>query len=204
VSDEQSTTTPVEVAAPVEAPEAKSGFLSTATGRIVAIVVGLGVLGVLAGVVVAIVLFVFASDVVDDIEVRVPEGTEVASEGEEGESEGVAATAAARPVANSEIFTFRDIFDPLLRPLSEPSAPSTTTPDDVTPTTDGTLYLNDIITEDGVLKAVLLLNDTTYTLAVGESIPGTPWQVLRLTSTQATMLYGDVPVTLSIGQGILK
>ena len=32
MSDEQSTTTPVEVAAPVEAPEAKSGFLSTATG----------------------------------------------------------------------------------------------------------------------------------------------------------------------------
>jgi type IV pilus biogenesis protein PilP len=74
----------------------------------------------------------------------------------------------------------------------------------VTPTTANTLYLNDIVTENGVPRAVLMLNGTTYRLAAGERIPGTPWQVLRIGTTQVTMLYGDTQVTLSVGQGKAK
>jgi len=51
---------------------------------------------------------------------------------------------------------------------------------------------------------VLLLNDQTYTLAAGEVISGTPWQVLSVSSTSVTMLYGDTQVTLTVGQGITK
>jgi len=94
----------------------------------------------------------------------------------------------------------------LLKPLPTASTDTTPTtdPDTETPTTSGTLYLNDIITEDGVLKAVLSLDDVTYRLAVGEGIPGTPWEVLRISSSQVTMLFGDIQVTLAIGQGIVK
>jgi hypothetical protein len=183
----------------------KKGYFATPTGRIVGIVVGLGVLGLVAGIAVAIVLFVFAGDAADDLLVQ-PLG-EPTAPASAGTTETVpTAEAPAAPLPNSAVFTFRDIFDPLLKPPPEPSGDTTPTtdPDTDTPTTDGTLYLNDIVTEDGVLKAVLALGDSTYTLAVGEGISGTPWEVLRISSTQVTMLYGDVQVTLGIGQGILK
>jgi hypothetical protein len=185
----------------------QQGFFSTSTGKIVAVVIGLGVLGVIVGIVFAIVAFVFVGQAVDEIDVQVQEQTSTPATGGEQEAAPVAAAKAPAPeLANSAVFTFRNIFEPLLKPIPEPTPDTTATPtpDTETPTTKGTLYLTDIITEDGVLKAVLSLDDETYTLAVGERIPGTPWQVLRLTSSQVTMLFGDVQVTLGIGQGITK
>ena len=67
-----------------------------------------------------------------------------------------------------------------------------------------TLYLEGVVTQDGVMMAVLRYNGQVYTLAPGGVIPGTPWQVLRVTSTSVTMLYGDIQVTLAVGQGITK
>jgi hypothetical protein len=190
----------------VTSPEAPAkGFFATPNGKIVGIVIALGVLLIVAGIAMAIVLFVLAGDVVDELEVQIQEQT--TEPAPTGETE-VAPTAAspAAPVPNSAVFTFRDIFDPLLKPLPTASTDTTPTtdPDTETPTTSGTLYLNDIITEDGVLKAVLSLDDVTYRLAVGEGIPGTPWEVLRISSSQVTMLFGDIQVTLAIGQGIVK
>lgn len=197
-----------QAAAPMVAEVAspKQGFFSTPTGRIVAIVIGLGVLGIIAGIAVAIALFVFAGQAVDELEVQIQEQTSTTPT---ATAEAPAAAAPATPapaVANSAIFTFRDIFEPLLKPIPEPSSDTTPTtdPDNETPTNPDTLYLTDIVSEDGVLKAELSLNNVTHVLAVGESISGTPWQVLRITSTQVTMLYGDVQVTLGIGQGVTK
>ncbi len=193
------------------APSAKPKFLSTATGKLVAVLVGLGALGVIAGIVVAVVLYVFAGDAIDQLEVVTTPGTTETTEG------SIEATASAGPSATAvpltSIFTFRDIFEPLIKPLPTSSGSTTTTStptggttggDTVTPTTAGTLYLNDIVTENSVLKAVLRLDGQTYTLGAGERIPNTPWQVLRVNATTVTMLYGDVQVTLAIGQGIVK
>lgn len=191
----------------------KQGFFATQTGRIVAIVVGLGVLGIIAGIAVAIALFVFAGQAADEIEVQIQEQT--ATPPQTGETE-IAPTAAspAAPVPNSEVFTFRDIFEPLLKPIPEPSSDTTTTttpgttpgatPDNQTPMAPGVLYLVDMITEDGVLKGVFVLDGERYTLAPGDSIPDTPWQLLRISPTEVTMLYGDQQITLTIGQGYFK
>jgi type IV pilus biogenesis protein PilP len=193
----------------VEMPEKRPGLLSSTGGKIVAILIGLGVLAVIAGLVAGAFLLFFGQSELDkfqdEVVVQQQESTSTAAPSTTATSGVVAAAGPAEQVLNKAIFTFRDIFEPLIKEEPEPTEPTDgSTTDTETPTTEGTLYLNDIVTEDGELKAQLRLNGTTYTLGEGESIPGTPWQVLRVTSTQVTMLYGDTQVTLTIGQGITK
>lgn len=184
----------------------KAGFLATPTGKIVAIVVGLGVLGIVAGIAVAIVLYVFGSQAVDELEGQLEQPPAA------GESANSTATpevkTPATEIGNAELFTFRDIFEPLIKAASTATATDpatgTTTTDTVTPTSTNTLYLDGVVTEDGVLKAQLRYNGQSYSLAAGGVIPSSPWQVLRVSSTNVVMLYGDVQVTLGVGQGISK
>lgn len=115
------------------------------------------------------------------------------------------------PVALSTVFTFRDIFDPLIKPVPEET--ETTTPT-VTPNGDpvdedrehpeGTLVLEDIVPVDDGFEAVLVWNGQTYTLAPGDRIPDSPWQVQSVSATEAVMLYGDIRVTLAIGSRVVK
>lgn len=173
------------------------------TNKAVTLLIALGVLAVVVGVAAAIVLAVMGGPQ-EDVEVRTPGGSTPGKTSAPSGQPPQATDEAAPAVSNAEVFTFRDIFEPLLKPLPKPPAPSDNETDTATPSTPGTLYLNDIITDDGVLKAVLELDDQTYTLAAGGTITGTPWKVLKVTSTQVTMLYGDTQVTLTIGQGITK
>lgn len=206
MSDEMNAPQPPGTAEP-GAPTGKGGFLSTPGGRIVAIVVGLGVLAVVAGIAVAVVLFVFggqaAEQIADEVGQQVTGGSTTTTGTVVAQAE-----APANEVANAEVFTFRDIFVPLIKPLPVAQAPgsttTSTTPDTVTPTTKNTLYLDGVVTQDGVLMAQLRYNDNSYTLGAGGVIPNSPWQVLRVSSTSVTMLYGDIQVSLSIGQGRAK
>jgi len=202
MSDEQANVTG---AAP--APEKKPGLFSTPTGRIVGIVVGLGVLGIIVGVAIAIVMFVFADKAVDELQTEILEQTQTDT-GSTTSTETVVAAGPAAEIPNSQLFTFRNIFEPLLKPIEEvtttPSSTTTATPDTDTPDTANVLYLDGVVTEEGIMKAVLRYNGATYTLGPGESIPNTPWAVLRVSSTSVTMLYGDIQVTLAVGQGITK
>jgi len=193
-----------------DVPEKKQGFFSTPGGRLVGIVGALALLAIIGGVVAAVILGSLFSDAIDDAVVEVTETGQ--TEDDSGDSTmTVEAAAPAAEVRNSEVFTFRDIFDPLLEPLptTSTSTDSTTTTDPgdtdtVTPDTPDVLYLDGVVTEDGIMKAELRYNGTTYTLAPGEGIPDTPWEVLRVSSTSVTMLYGDIQVTLAVGQGITK
>lgn len=191
-------------------PAKKPGMLSTAGGRILAIVLGVTVVAIILGVAAAIVLNVFAGsdDGLDD-QLAQPAGAPNPPGTSAAATSTPVAAAPAVAVSNSEVFTFRDIFVPLLNPIEEvaasPATPGTGgTTDTVTPTTEGVLYLTNIISESGVAKAVLSYNGVTYTLGPGEPVPGTPWQVLRVSTTSVTMLYGDIQVSLSIGQGRAK
>lgn len=193
----------------VSASEKKPGLLATPGGRIVAIVVGLGVLGIVAGIAVAIVLYVFGTQAADELEAQIENATTSEPGGEVVDTVNAAADAPAPEVPNSEVFTFRDIFVPLLEPLPEPgdattTSTSSTTTDSVTPTNPGTLYLDGVVTQNGVLMAQLRYNGTSYTLGAGGVIPNSPWQVLRVTTSSVTMLYGDIQVTLSVGEGVTK
>ena len=67
-----------------------------------------------------------------------------------------------------------------------------------------TLYLDGVVTQNGVLMAQLRYNGTSYTLGAGGVIPNPPWQGLRDTTASVTMLYGAIQVTLSVGEGVTK
>ncbi len=127
------------------------------------------------------------------------------------------------PVSLKRVFTFRDIFDPLLLPLpaetpqssglttdgaappgGAPGDPASPGGDPGVTLPENTLFLRDIVSVDGVAAAVLHLNGQDYTLVVGGQIPGTPWQVLSISGNSVVMLYGDVQVTLSVGQGVVS
>lgn len=128
-------------------------------------------------------------------------------------------------VSLRRVFTFRDVFSPLIQPLPEPVetdaptlgpdgqpiAPSPTDPSDPTDPGDpgvtlppNTLFLRDVVSADGVPAAVLHLDGQTHTLVEGAEIPGTPWRVLSIRGSSVVMLYGDVQVTLSVGQGVVS
>jgi len=184
-------------------PEQKPGFFASSTGRIVLIVSA--VLGFLmvAGIAVAVVMTFFLGNAAEDL---LTSGTTP------GGSGSTTATTAADPVEPdevplSDVFTFRDIFDPLLKPAAavddETSDGGSSETSETADGEAGTLYLQNIVVEDGVSKAVLLYNGTMYTLPQGGTIPGTPWQVLSIGSTSVVMLYGDSQISLSVGQGVV-
>lgn len=186
--------------------EKKPGFLSTPTGKIVAIVVGVAALGIVLGLIFVIVMFAFGDQSTEVVQQESP-----AASGSATTTATVEVKSPAAEIANAELFTFRNIFDPLIKPVAtsadstdSSSTTSSSTTDTLTPTSAGTLYLDGVVTEDGVLKAQLRYNGTSYTLGAGGVIPNSPWQVLRVSSSAVTMLYGDVQVTLAVGQGITK
>jgi hypothetical protein len=192
-------------ALPPEEGEAKKGFFSTTTGRIVGIVLALLVVGgIVAAIAVFLMLFVFNSavdEVTDDLSVT-PTTTATAS------VEGTMAEALEPDkIPYPDIYTFRDIFDPLVRPPVEEET-GTVDPAEGKYTSEsvseGTLLLEGIVVENGVPTAILVYNGTTYRLIEGDVIPGTPWEVLTINETSVTMLYGDTQVTLTVGQAVTR
>lgn len=164
-----------------------------ASNRIV-IVVGAVVLVLLLAVAAVFLVLNFlrgtSEDVLQNLEPVVIDETTPTAEVEIVEPE---------PLPYAELFTFRDIFDPVLKP-----ALVATPGQEATPTLDpDVLYLLNVVVEDGVSKALLELNATQHILAQGESIPGTPWLVQSINSGSVVMLFGDAPITLSIGHGVI-
>jgi hypothetical protein len=187
-------------------PEQKTGLFANPVVRIIGIVAAvLLVLGICA--VVAMLLFTFflageAEDMLDEAQVQSTTPTGTAS----AEATG-AAPSEPDPISYSRLFTFRDIFNPF---YEAPIVCETTGTVEGTSTTEGkltadvsedTLFLEAVVIEDGQSTAVVLFNGEEYRLVEGDSVPGTPWQVLTVGETSVVMLYGDQQVTLSIGQG---
>lgn len=159
------------------------------------------------GVVGAIVLFTFGRNAAEQAQVaqmnaqlNTPKPVAAAKAAEptstiEGNTEVVAVT-------NKDVFTSRDPFEPVLKPL-----PTVTTSASVPASGSAdfnTLVLENIVTSNGVLTAILTWNGSTYTAVAGQQLDASPWQVLSITKTTVTMLYGDVQVTLSVGEGVAQ
>lgn len=184
-------------------PASKQGFMSTTLGKVVVIggaaVVLLTILGVVAFFLVTSLFLGAAQDVVTDmadgIESQITSGTISADPAQE--------TAATEPgdVPLSSIFTFRDVFDPLIKAPDEETSTVGALDPDFVPEPD-TLYLLDIVVENDVSLAVLLYNDALVSVPEGGVVASTPWMVLTINSGSVTMLYGDSQVTLVVGQGV--
>jgi len=189
------------LAAPVEPPARKNR-------PVVVMVAAAVLLLVVAASAAAVYMFVLSA----------PDGNDLAVAPAPVEQAPVAAQSAEEvvepaPVPLKRVFTFRDIFDSLIEPATKETGGSgttgtgsgvtgSTTTTSTATANDGTLTLQNVVSVDGQPAAVLLLNGQTYTLKEGESISGTPWKVLSIDGQTVVMLYGDVQVTLSVGQGV--
>lgn len=209
--------TPQELPAePIDvAHESRPGFLSTSRGKIIVIAVAVIGFLVIAGIVAALVFTFVIKDAAQDALTNGQVSQVTTTTAPVAEEAEIIVEPALVPL--SDLFTFRDIFDPLLTPVvtgDGTSGGGTGTGGTGTGGTgtggtgtfrgaEDTLYLLDIVVEDGVSKAVLSLNGAEYRLARGETISGTPWQVLSIGSSSVVMLYGDSQVTLSVGQGVV-
>jgi type IV pilus biogenesis protein PilP len=185
------------------------GFLNSKAGKIIvgvaAVVVVVGVLGIIGA-------SFLGSDTPPD-----------AATSAGSTSGGAAVTKPVTPVSEvkvpddvefDDVFTYRDVFVPTVVLVSTTSTSTSTSNSSTTNTNtsttsqtstpENTLVLEDIATENGEPVAVLSWNGETYTLAEGESIPNTPWEVLEINSSTVVMLYGDARITLSVGVGISK
>lgn len=180
-----------------------AGFVATPNGRIILIAAAVGVLLVIAGVVAALVLFSLG---------RSSTPSPVAPVAAPTASKPSTATASATstlegtrvvlPVTNKDVFTSRDPFMPVLKllpatvPTVTPSHPGTATGEvDV-------LTLQDIVTINGVREALLTWQGVTYEAAAGQVLTETPWKVVSIGDDSVTMLFGDVRVTLGVGEGL--
>jgi len=179
------------------------------------ILLALGALAIIGGIIAALVLFVF-TDKPADIQVRTPQtpATSGSTAASSTAAPQVASGSQVKVVTNDQVFTFRDVFEPLLKPVNKPASGTTSgggTPSGgTTATVDtndysaNTLYLLSIANENGVMRAVMVWNRAEIRLSEGESISGTPWKVLDIAANSVIMLYGDQQVPLTVGQGISK
>lgn len=173
------------------------GFFSTTAGKIAIIVGALFALMIVAGLAIGVFFLFFAGEVVDDFQQTI-EGSVAATATPSGEVEPTE----PGEIALSNIYTFRNIFEPLIdEPVEE--VEEVEGEEEIPSLEENTLFLQDIVVEDGVSKAVLIWNDSRYVLAEGEIISGTPWQVLSVGTEAVTMLFGDEQVVLIVGQGIV-
>ncbi|MGB4593900.1 MAG: hypothetical protein WBI63_09030 [Coriobacteriia bacterium] len=209
MTDEITTPLPAEGATPAtpESSPKKQGFFSTPLGRVVMILGALGALAVIAGIVVAVVLFVlFPTEA--DLEVRVPERQQQPAAGGAETTSGAAPAQAAAVVSNDEVFTFRDIFEPLITAedaSSTPEAsPDSTSAPDATEYAADTLYLVSVTTTGDEPEANMVWDQQEYTLSEGDAIPDSPWKLLEIRDDSVVMLFGDQQVILTVGQGIQK
>ncbi|MDO8915435.1 MAG: hypothetical protein Q7W16_05065 [Coriobacteriia bacterium] len=195
MSDESIQSVTPDAPAP-DKPGGFKAFFATTLGKIViiggAIVVLLTIVTVVAVIVLGAIGFSLFQTAVEEIP-----GSIVTTQ-TAGSQASTSVVAAVPMIENSEVFTPRDPFQPVVVPSSatavEGSAAST---DD-----ENTLTLLEIIEENGVRKAVLRLGATMYTLAAGEQLGSTPWQVVTVGTNSATMLYGDSQIVLTVGQGV--
>ena len=122
-----------------------------------------------------------------------------------GGGTGSTTTTTAPPVVaidNRDVFTPRNPFTVI--PPIEIAVPVTDTSDNsdnnTTETADTTtLTLRDIVTVDGVRKAVVRLAGVNYTLAAGETVGSSQWSIVEVNTNNIVALYGDVRVTISLG-----
>ena len=103
-------------------------------------------------------------------------------------------------IDNRDVFTPRNPFI-VIPPITiaVPSTDTSSTSNTTNTAEAGTLTLTDIVTVDGVRKAVVKLDGVTYTLAAGQDVGTSNWSIVEVNATNVVALYGDEQVTISLG-----
>jgi hypothetical protein len=119
------------------------------------------------------------------------------------------ATLPVAPITSRDVFTPRNPFTVIapavIATSTTTSSSSSSSANETTTLNPDEVYLTDIVTVSGVRKAVIAYGGQTYTLAAGELIPTTTdWKVLKVNTGTVVVLFGDVSVTLTPGQGTSK
>lgn len=207
------------------------GFFSSPRNRIIAVVVAvfalLAMLAVVAGLVV--IVFIGRARTPTPTPVAPSATTTPAQPGAPGTGAKptAPATAAPEPVSDEippsfEVFAEnRDPFKPGVVPRqagvggvagttsttstggAETGAETTGAAGEIRPGAN-VLYLHDIENRDGELVAIVYWDNTRYEVVEGDSIAESPWQVISITSSSATFLYGDDRITLRVGEQLGK
>lgn len=89
------------------------------------------------------------------------------------------------------------------RPLITEEVAGTGDGGDFDPTGTTVALISVTTLPDGSRQAVVRVAGTDYTVGVGETFAGS-YQVVTLTDTGGTFLFGDSPFTLAVGEEILK
>ncbi|HET6351944.1 MAG TPA: hypothetical protein VFG89_07440 [Coriobacteriia bacterium] len=189
--------------------EPKAGFFSTTLGKALMIAGGLAIVAALLATVGLLILGNGLFNAVKDAAKDAAKAPVTTASNQKPATPTEPATARdADPV--EDVFTFRNPFVPTVKPPVSATTTSSTGTSGSTNTSStasvpaDTLALESIKTVDGDLVATFIWNGKSYTAGEGDTLEGTPWKVVNLTSSSATMLYGDSEVTLSVGQGISK
>lgn len=184
-------------AAASEEPKRQS-FFSTNAGKTVIATVAVLVLLVVAGV----ALFVFFIQG-SSTSVEPPAATSGAA-GSVSVTVEESAVVSPTEKSLSSTFAFRNLFEPS---VDAPAPPTEESDSDEEATTAGSdeLVLVSIQTTDGELTATFSWEGTEYTVAEGEQLGSTPWEVVDISSDSASVIYGDSSaIELTVGSGVNK
>ena len=97
----------------------------------------------------------------------------------------------------------RDPFRPLITQETDDTGDGGDGGDGFDPTGTTVSLVSVTTLGDGSRQAVVRVAGTDYTVGVGETFAGS-YQVVTLTDTGGTFLFGDSPFTLAVGEEILK
>lgn len=212
MSDDQSMSgmDPVSFEEPSVLPAGPKPPRGTAGRNILLVVAAVILLAAIVGVVGYVI---FNSQSVAPVVVTTPTTTVTTSS--TATSSSLVATSEIADVSNDDVFSPHNPFEVIAPPTigsEESSDTSTTTTTTKTTTTktkttsssssesSTTLTLSSIITQDGVKYAVVKLGGTSYTVAEGDTVGSSSWQVVTINTTSVDFLYGDESITISLGE----
>jgi len=102
-----------------------------------------------------------------------------------------------------QVSTPRDPFRPLITEEIGDTGDGGDGGDGFDPTGTTVSLISVVTLGDGTKQAVVRVSGTDYTVGVGDTFAGS-YQVVSLTDTGGTFLFGDSPFTLAVGEEILK
>ena len=107
-----------------------------------------------------------------------------------------------RLIDNFQVSQPRDPFRPLITEEADGTGDGGNG-DGFDPTGTPVSLISVTLLGDGSRQAVVRVSGTDYTVGVGETFAGS-YQVVTLTDTGGTFLFGDSPFALAVGEEILK